>query len=649
MILLISAGSFLAWSTHANEETIDADEVKAALVKSGDWHLKNPYWHVALRWWHMAPYYDGLLALSDVTGNPRYLSAVIAIGEQVGWCPADRVYHADDHAVGHAFLDIYQMDESRKDRLHEIKERMDYVIANPILEPLKIGRKENTRSMSDRWTWCDALYMAPPTLARLSAITGDQKYLRFMDLEYRYTYDELWDPEEKLFYRDSEYISKQNPNGNKIFWSRGNGWVYGGLALLMDYLPKGDLARPFYEKLYLEMTDGILRSQQPDGLWRPSLRDPDEVPIGESSGTGFFVYGLAWGINNGLLDKESYWPHVVRGWKGLMARVQPNGMVGYVQPVGSDPQNNVTADKTQVYGAGAFFLAGAEILEVLGADSDKPQSELYAEAQSLVENNFWKREVGGYVIPQRDDIAWENDRIAFRVYGPKLKSSVENSGVDVWTKRVEYPIIDKWYQKQFSGEGSYHEDTGEGYDGYKVGAARGCGGTGLVYNNKLYTANTYNVGNVLYDLDGIVRLRFDYTYDIDDKLIHERKYITLRKNEYLCEAESRFWGDTNLLDSVKFATGLTAQRDDANVRQERSILLMIDQLNDSDLWTAVRIVSGLDSETFTLNDQIGEKGDTLLVGSFEEGYTVRFLFGYNWEKHSGFRNEADWLAYVGGY
>ena len=263
------------------------------------------------------------------------------MGTQAGWMPSNRLYHADDHAVGHAWLDIHLMDTSRKERLDPMRDRLSHVIAHPVTEQLAHGSKPKTKgvTVSDRWTWCDALYMAPPTLARLFTATGDRKYLDFLDREFQFTYDHLYDREEKLFFRDATFFEKKTPNGKKTFWSRGNGWVYGGLALMLEHLPKDHPKRGFYEKLFKEMTTAILAAQQPDGLWHPSLLDPQEIAVGETSGSGFFTFGLAWGVNHGLLDRAAHLPAITRAWNGLMTRVQENGLVGYVQPVGAAPDH----------------------------------------------------------------------------------------------------------------------------------------------------------------------------------------------------------------------------------------------------------------------------------------------------------------------
>ncbi len=220
------------------------------------------------------------------------------------------------------------------------------------------------------WWWCDALFMAPPTLAKLAAITGDKSYLDLNDKYFRETYDRLYNKDERLYARDASYLindkgeGKLEANGKKIFWSRGNGWVMGGLVRLLEEVPKDHPSREFYLKQFRDMADRVIELQQPDGLWRSSLLDPASYPGGESSGTGFYVYSLAWGINNKLLDRKKFEPVVRKAWTGLNTLVHPDGMVGWTQPIGADPRRNFNADSWEVYGAGAYLLAGSEIVKL---------------------------------------------------------------------------------------------------------------------------------------------------------------------------------------------------------------------------------------------------------------------------------------------
>lgn len=538
---ILFGGISLTLSQFSTAQDLEASRIAVALKRSADWQLANPS-GTEIRDWIIAPLYDGLLRLSTTTNDPKYLAAVVRMGTQSGWTPSNRIYHADDHAVGHAWLDVYLMDKSRGERLIPMRDRLSHVIAHPVTEKLAHGSKPNAKGVAptDRWTWCDSLYMAPPTLARLHEATGDGRYLDFLDQEFQYTYDHLYDPEEKLFYRDATFFDKKTPNGKKVFWSRGNGWVYGGLALMLEHLPENHAKRGFYENLFKEMTTAVLAAQQPDGLWHPSLLDPQEINVGETSGSGFFTFGLAWGINHGLLDRAAHLPAITRAWNGLTTRVKADGTVGYVQPVGAAP-DHLEAESTQDYGTGAFLLAGSEILRLLGVKPADNKTLLAAAEKSLADDaspRAWAR-----LVPERmDDLAWENDKVAFRVYGPALRSGPEDSGIDVWCKRVARPVIEKWYANELKRGLSYHKDHGEGFDAYKVGDARGCGGLGLWIDGKVVTSDTYVSAEIIWTGPDVAEFHTVYQYPVkvEGKPLLEYRVTRLRLGERLCDIVSTF-------------------------------------------------------------------------------------------------------------
>src|SRR4051812_3654933 len=229
MILPISSliGSVSRASTAA---AIDADQVKVTLERVASWQLAHPVEFGTLHW-AVAPFLDGLIDVSLVTGDAKYLAAVIRAGTREGWRPGPNRYHADDLAAVHAWARIYLMDPSRRERLEPLERRADEILANPIRENFTFSQDPQTPGVrsTDRWTWIDALYMAPPAFALLTQATGNESYLNFIDREFKPVYDTLFDPQEKLFYRDDRFINRRTASGQKIFWSRGNGWVFAGL------------------------------------------------------------------------------------------------------------------------------------------------------------------------------------------------------------------------------------------------------------------------------------------------------------------------------------------------------------------------------------------------------------------------------------
>lgn len=308
--------------------------------------------------WIPAAFYVGLFDLADLTGDEEYFKWLTRIGNRNYWQVADRMYHADDVCVAQMYLDMHKK-YGKEAMMIPTQARIDWVIEHPSDGPMLLNYRDG--KTLEHWSWCDALFMAPPVYARMYAITGDKKYMEFADKEFKATYDYLFDKDEHLFYRDGNYFDKKEKNGAKVFWGRGNGWVMGGLAEMLKSLPADDKEyRPFYEDLFKEMSERLAGLQCADGYWRASLLDPDSYPSPETSATGFITYALAYGINQGYLPADKYLPVVKKGWDALVKAVGPDGKEGYVQPVGQDPQK-VTADMTELYGPGAFLLAACEV------------------------------------------------------------------------------------------------------------------------------------------------------------------------------------------------------------------------------------------------------------------------------------------------
>jgi unsaturated rhamnogalacturonyl hydrolase len=204
--------------------------------------------------------------------------------------------------------------------------------------------------------------MGPTALAYLSTATGDLKYLATADKLWWKTTDYLYDNDEHLYFRDGSYLQKKEKNGKKVFWSRGNGWVLGGLVRVMENMPANYPNKKKFESLYKDMVAKVVSIQQPDGSWHASLLDPESYPVKETSGTGFYCYSILWGLNHGLLDEKTYWPIAKKAWAALTSSVHPDGMLGYVQRIGAAP-DSVSFESTEVYGVGAFLLTGTQLYQ----------------------------------------------------------------------------------------------------------------------------------------------------------------------------------------------------------------------------------------------------------------------------------------------
>ena len=327
------------------------DQGKYRALPSGErqpWQNREK--HHELDWTNGA-LYAGMFELSKVSHDPKYINWLIRMGERNNWRLHKRMYHADDHTVGQTYLNLRRVN-GRKEMLQPTKERFDSIM-------------KSEKGKEYHWDWCDALFMAPPVWAKLARITKDSTYLEYMDKQYRMTYDELWDANEQLFFRDKSYFNQTEKNGNKIFWARGNGWVFGGLANIIPELPNDWQGKAFYVNLFKKMAETLIKIQRPDGTWSAGLLgDIKDYPNVETSGTSFFTFGLAWGVNNGLLDKAIYEPVLLKAYNALEKCVNEEGMLGYVQPIGAAPGESFK-DYTEVYGIGAFLAASSELYKYL--------------------------------------------------------------------------------------------------------------------------------------------------------------------------------------------------------------------------------------------------------------------------------------------
>jgi unsaturated rhamnogalacturonyl hydrolase len=353
-------------SAPGRAQNMSSTSVKSLMKKVADYQVSIPLTHTETDWTNGA-LYAGMVSWAEISGDHKYYDWLKDIAARNGWTyhhrnDANGRYHADDYCVGQMYLELY-----RKYRdpamIKPMRAYFDSILAKPSNVDLEFTFSE-TNNPTERWSWCDALFMGPTVWAKLAAITNEKKYLDFMYKEYKATTDYLYDKQHHLFFRDSRFFSKKEENGEPVFWGRGNGWVFAGLPVIIRELPAHYEHRDFFVNLYNDMAAEIVSLQDKEGYWHASLLDPASYPNPEMSATSFFVYGLAWGINNGFLDKKIYSEPVMKGWKSMTEAVWPDGKFGWIQPIGEDPKH-VTLEMTEVYGVGAFLLAGTEISKLV--------------------------------------------------------------------------------------------------------------------------------------------------------------------------------------------------------------------------------------------------------------------------------------------
>jgi rhamnogalacturonyl hydrolase YesR len=583
------------------------------MKRVADWQLSQPPKRPTTNDWTYGALYTGIMALSQIADTSKYHDAMLAMGRGLEWKPAKRVYDADDHCVAQTYLELYWQHRDPA-MLSPIKERFEDIIAHPRTNDLRFNQK-NAR---DRWAWCDALFMGPPVWVRLYAATGDKKYLEFMDREWWTCSDFLYDKQEHLFYRDSTYFEKREANGKKVFWSRGNGWVMGGLARVLQVMPPEFASRKKYQQQYVEMATKIASLQCPDGLWHSSLLDPDSYPLKESSGSSFYTFALAWGVNRGVLDRAKFEPVVRKAWAALVGCSTPEGKLEHVQPIGDDPKK-FDPTWSDVYGVGAFLLAGSEMYRLA---LDSQPAAAYA----------------AFMPQRKDDFAWENDRIAFRVYGPALEATGEiTSGYDVWVKRTRKPIIEKWF---FLAD--YHKDHGEGLDMYKVGPSRGCGGSGIWHEGRLYVAK--NFVNYRMRENGPARVDFELSYApyaAGGIPIRETKRFILETGSNLNRVEDRFDWEGGP-EELQVAVGIV-KREGGGAP---------DYAPDGS-WMAYWEPEQRGNGTIGCGAVLTSPGKAMdtpeqafLITTVKRGQPLVYYTGAGWSKSGDFPNKESWVKYV---
>ncbi|MDR1724738.1 MAG: glycoside hydrolase family 88 protein [Tannerella sp.] len=307
--------------------------------------------------WTRGVYYEGLMALYGVYPKDEFYNYALSWAEFHKWGLRNGAItrNADDQCCGQTYIDLYNL-SPEPEKIRKIKSCVNMLLETP---------------QTDDWTWIDAIQMAMPVMAKLGALTGNTRYYEKMYAMYRWTRDRLFNPAEGLWWRDKDFLPPyKEPNGANCYWSRGNGWVYAALVRVLSEIPEDEPHRAEYIADFLAMSEALLKCRREDGFWNVSLHDPTHFGGKETTGTSLFVYGMAWGVNNNLLDRDTYLPAALKAWNGLAKEaVHENGFLGYVQGTGKEPKDSqpVTYDKVpnfEDFGTGCFLLGASEIYKL---------------------------------------------------------------------------------------------------------------------------------------------------------------------------------------------------------------------------------------------------------------------------------------------
>ena len=714
-LLTVTALQARQWTT---------DEVKD-VIKSVNtyWQTNNPA--EVRAFWDHAAYHTGNMEVYKLLQDKQMLDYSVRWAKHNKWKGAtetdpakwkykqygegqDYVLFGDWQICFQTYIDLYHIkkDESRVKRAKEV---MGY---------------EADSKLHDYWWWADALYMVMPVMTKMYKLTGDTKYLQKLYENILYSDSIMLDHETGLYFRDGKYVypKHKTESCHKDFWARGDGWVLAGLAKVLQDMPETFEHQPFFVKKYVDMAYGVKRLQQPEGHWTRSMMDPQQAPGYETSGTAFFCYGLLWGINNGYLPRKAFVPVVENAWHYLTeTALQPDGKIGYVQPIGERaiPGQKVDANSQANFGVGAFLLAACEyyrylqmpkaqlsfsnpsseqrqeVVEVdlkalcqqLGVSPDEPLVVENAIGQEIASQKtcdgklllYISLHPGGkatYTVTRgkpaepkpyvrgkmytmrKDDIAWENDLSAYRIYGPALQKTGERSfGTDVWVKNTPELVVEERYrldhygnvledslrkagQKTALGDinltTSFHLDHGDGMDAYGVGPSLGCGAPALMKDGKLvfpYCYQTYQIHD-----NGPLRFTVELTYAPNADGITEHRIISLDRGTHFNRMTVWYDGMTQPLD---FASGVVLHGNDHLVLGKDYVQYADPsdrpELNQSQVYVATLFPEGINETRLVegeLNHGIG------IVRNYQ-GAPYTYYFGSAWSRYD-VCSQAQW-------
>ncbi|MBD5266811.1 MAG: glycoside hydrolase family 88 protein [Bacteroides sp.] len=355
-------------------ELPDRKETLNTLIKVNDYYLKKhpdpyegiPYYSrkkvYEANIWTRAIYFEGLMALHSIYPANRYYDYAYQWGETHKWGMRrddTTTRNADNYCCAQTYIDLYNLTPEPK-MLTKTKGTMNMLINTPQV---------------DDWTWIDAIQMGMPVLAKMSKLTGDPRYDEKAWEMYSWTRNTLagglFNESEGLWWRDKDFVPPyKEPNGKNCYWSRGNGWVVAALVRVLDEIPADAPHRNEYIRDLEAMCDALVKCQRKDGFWNVSLLDESNYGGKELTGTALFVYGMAWGINNGILERGKYLPVVVKAWNAMVKdAVHDNGYLGYVQGTGKEPKDGQPVAYDSVpdfddFGTGCFLLAGTEVYKL---------------------------------------------------------------------------------------------------------------------------------------------------------------------------------------------------------------------------------------------------------------------------------------------
>jgi unsaturated rhamnogalacturonyl hydrolase len=399
--------NLLGAALRAGPTYFDTAYIKTTMVKVAEWQLQHQKGR-DMRDAANGVFHTGIFSAYEATGNPDLLQAVVTMGEANQWKPGPKLMFPDHHAILSPYIDIYRLRPEPR-IITPAKQFVDDYLKSSV---------NDTQNQLITWWLCDYVFMDSPVFIKLGKLLNRPELLAKNDQLWHECHDLLFDAEEGLFtvspknaiYEGFNGLDpgEREANGKRMFWACGNGWVLAGLALTLKELPADYKERPFYETLFKRLARRMVSFQQPDGVWRISLLDPEAYPPAESNASGLLTFALAYGVNAGLLPREEFEPVVKKAWTGLNAVcLQPDFRIGWSEGGTAKPIKNYQQSSYSEWAAGAFLLAGSEVLKGL-PKPDSGERFLCAADTQVIEINRAGQVTDVLKLPGQDGVyeAW---------------------------------------------------------------------------------------------------------------------------------------------------------------------------------------------------------------------------------------------------
>lgn len=328
--------------------------------------------------WTRAVYYEGLMVLYTIDPQQRYLDYALRWSDFHQWTARGgiQVTDADNQCCQQTYIELHQL--TGKGTLEPTRKNLEHQMAT--------GR-------TNYWTWIDAIQMAMPVYVKMYALTRDRRYLDFAMQSYAWSRNECgggcFNQQEGLWWRDKDFVPPyKERDGKNCYWSRGNGWVYAALVRCMNELSPKEQAYKQLKQDFLQMSEALLACQHIDGFWHASLVSDADYPTPEMTGTALFLYGMSWGIRQGLLQAKRYRPACDRAWTALQSCLHTNGFLGWNQGTGKAPSDGqpVTFDSMpdfEDYGTGCYLLGLTEYYKITKTRKDRSPQQVSSDVPLL--------------------------------------------------------------------------------------------------------------------------------------------------------------------------------------------------------------------------------------------------------------------------